>query len=360
MKSKNIAILVKHLLRGGAEKQAVLLAEVLDKDYIVHFIIFNKNEIDKEYLRFFHENKSIRLHFLNGNKLSKLYSLYKCLKKNSIEVLFSYLTAANFYAAVIGRLAKVSRIYSGIRSIEFPFLKKEMEKFVTNHVSSVTISNCYSGRDIFIRQGFKKEKMIVIPNCYKDILPPQERSEREVVRIISVGRFVFEKDYHTALKSISLLRNKNSNIIYQIVGYGKLESDIRKWISELDLENFVEIYINPDNIGDLLNKADIYLSTSIIEGTSNSIMEAMNASLPIVATDVGDNHQLIEDNKNGYLVNPGDVNLITDKLFLLSSDYPLRLKMGKAGNSLLEKNFSQEIFKKRYQDIIENQLETNI
>lgn len=51
----------------------------------------------------------------------------------------------------------------------------------------------------------------------------------------------------------------------------------------------------------MLDKADIYLSTSLFEGTSNSIMEAMNADLPIVATNVGDNGLLVKNEINGFL-----------------------------------------------------------
>jgi glycosyltransferase involved in cell wall biosynthesis len=66
----------------------------------------------------------------------------------------------------------------------------------------------------------------------------------------------------------------------------------------LNIMNRIKIFINPANIPDILNECDIYLSTSLFEGLSNSIMEAMVAGLPVIATDVGDNKYLVKDGFN--------------------------------------------------------------
>lgn len=76
-----------------------------------------------------------------------------------------------------------------------------------------------------------------------------------------------------------------------------METQVRKWIRQYVIDDITTIYINPNNIAELLDQADIYISTSLFEGTSNSIMEAMNADLPIVATNVGDNGQLVQNQK---------------------------------------------------------------
>lgn len=80
-----------------------------------------------------------------------------------------------------------------------------------------------------------------------------------------------------------------------IVGYGELESQVRQWVNAYKVGSFTEILINPNNIPQLEYDADIYLSTSLFEGTSNSIMEGMNANLPVVCTDVGDNYCLVKE-----------------------------------------------------------------
>lgn len=87
------------------------------------------------------------------------------------------------------------------------------------------------------------------------------------------------------------------------MGYGSLEAQIREWIKQYGIDDITTVYINPNNIAELLDQANIYISTSLFEGTSNSIMEAMNADLPIVATNVGDNGQLVQNRENGFLSN---------------------------------------------------------
>ena len=120
----------------------------------------------------------------------------------------------------------------------------------------------------------------------------------------------------------------------------------------MGLESTCKIFINPDNIPELLDAADIYLSTSLIEGTSNSIMEAMNASLPIVATNVGDNPYLVEEGRNGFLLAPGDVTGLAHKMEELTKNALLRLQFGKESLNILRYNYSAEAFRNNYLKII--------
>ena len=120
----------------------------------------------------------------------------------------------------------------------------------------------------------------------------------------------------------------------------------------MGLESTCKIFINPDNIPELLDAADIYLSTSLIEGTSNSIMEAMNASLPIVATNVGDNPYLVEGGRNGFLLSTGDVTGLAHKMEELAKDALLRQQMGKESLNILRRNYSAEAFRNNYLKII--------
>ncbi len=353
-KKKNIAILVKNLTVGGAEKQSILLAKSLVDTYRVHYIIFNGNIFDEKYLNWLKEDGSVYVTQLHGNVIHKFISFCRYLKNSSADVLFSYLTAANFYTAVAGYIVGVKQIYPGIRSAKLSFLKMQIDKFIGNNLATKIILNFYSGKDYYIKKGYRKEKVVVIPNCFEKIAPYTEKANYEIIHIITVGRFVPEKDYYTALCAIAGLRKYHRNIRYQIVGFGKLEPYIRRWVKNLQLEDIVDIYEDSDDISRLLRNANIYLSTSLIEGTSNAIMEALNASLPVVSTDVGDSPELVKDGVNGYITRAGDVEYIMQKLELLLSNSELRSSMGLKSNELLRNNFSTDIFKKRYIDLIEN------
>lgn len=351
MRKRKIAILVKNLSSGGAEKQSVLLAKNLATDFQVHYIIFDARIIHQKYIDMLNEDKNISIAIFHGNTVRRFSSLIKYLKKNKIDSIFSYLTAANFYACLAGYFLKI-RVYPGLRNARLPLLKQCADKLLTNHFAIQTISNSFSGKKYFEKHGFKKNKIIVIPNCFSNIKPYKEKNNSNTIHIITVGRFVPQKDYETAIQSIALTRKKCSNIIFDIIGYGKLEIQIKEWVRKYKIQDITNIYINPENINDLLDKAHIYLSTSIFEGTSNSIMEGMNANLPIVATNVGDNDQLVIPSQNGFLCNIKDTSEIAKHLNTLVCSKELRDQMGKESKELLLKNFSTEVFLEKYLNLL--------
>lgn len=351
---KNIAIFVKNLTSGGAEKQSVLLARSLSQNFQIHYIIFNGAKVHEKYLRMLQEDTNLKVVAFTGGHIKRYISLFKYIQKNHIKAIFSYLTAANAYACIVGKQTGIT-VYTGIRNAELPPLKCLADKILTNLFAKLTICNCFSGANNFISKGFNKNKITVIPNCFENITPYKEKQISNQIRIITVGRFVPQKDYETAIKSISELTKTHQNIIFEIVGYGELEKDIRYWINKYKIYSKTNIYINPNNIPELLDQADIYLSTSLFEGTSNSIMEGMNANLPIVATNVGDNDKLVQNNYNGFLCEKLNFKEIASCLERLVSDANLRRKMGYQSKKLLQSEYSVNTFRQKYINLIIHQ-----
>ena len=349
---KRIAILIPTIKAGGAEKQAVLLAALLSECCEVHFITLNNTDTDSvantECLA---STKAIR-HVLIGNVFSKCIGLKRILLDNKISILFNYLTMPNVIGSVIGRLVGISKVYNGIRNSRLPHLKLWIERTVHNKLATASIFNCYSGVDYFSGQGFSRDKCVTIPNCYPDISDAICRTDKKNKTIIIVGRFVPQKDYETAIKAVSELYKARTDFNFYIVGYGELESEIRNWVSEYGIEPITTIYHNPYNIHELLQSSDIYLSTSLFEGTSNSIMEAMDKSLPVVCTNVGDNPYLVEEGVSGFLSKIRDYVYISDALNMLLDDVELRNKFGMCGNERLRKFYSVERFTEKYKELL--------
>lgn len=348
---KDIAIFVKNLTSGGAEKQSVLLAKALSGYYQIHYIIFNGNKIHPKYMDLLKEDPRIQIQSFIGGHLSRYNEFVTYLQKNNIRVIFSYLTAANFYTCMAGRKVN-AKVFTGLRNAQLPLLKCWADKLLTNSFAEKAISNSYSGKENFITKGFKSEKIIVIPNCFEHIKDYTQKKRKDKVHIITVGRFVPQKDYETAIHAIAELKKTYDNIVFDIVGYGNMETQVRKWIRQYVIDDITTIYINPNNIAELLDQADIYISTSLFEGTSNSIMEAMNADLPIVATNVGDNGQLVQNQKNGFVTNKKDWKDIASKLAILIDNEELSLNMGKQSKLFLSNNYSVEQFRKSYLSIL--------
>lgn len=349
---KNIAILIPSLRQGGAEKQAAILATVLDKHYSVDlYLLYGDNPIAPQNQELLDKSK-VRLHLLYGNIISKVLRLKNELQSNKIDILFNYLTSCDVVGAIAARMAGVERVYSGIRNARLEWHKMIADRFAHNHLATATIYNCYSGASYFSSQGFRKSKNIVIPNGFLDIATPIVREDRTIKHIVTTGRFVPQKDYHTMIRVISRLKEVRQDFVMDIIGYGVEEDNIRKWIKEQGVDEFVNIHIRPDNVQEIVRDADIYLSTSLFEGTSNSIMEALNWSLPVVATNVGDNDHLVVNKENGTLHSIGDVDDMVQSIIALLDDINLRNMYGSNGYHLLTNNYSIDAFEQRYLQLL--------
>lgn len=351
---KNIAIFIPSLMPGGAEKQATLLATMLDKSYNVDiYLLYGDTNIapqNEELL-----NKSnVKVIRMTGSIISKIFQLKRSLKRRKTDVLLNYLTSCNVIGAIAGRLAGVQKIYGGIRNARIEWSKMIAEKIIHNHLATGTIFNCYSGAEYFTSKGFKKNRNIVIPNCFLNIERPIQRNDREIKHIVTAGRFVPQKDYKTMIASIAGLKKIRQDFVIDIIGYGADEDNIRGWIDEYNVNENVNIFIKPNNVQDIIRDADIYISTSLFEGTSNSIMEALNWSLPVVATNVGDNNRLVINEVNGMLHDIGDSKGITESLNMLIDSSEMRNKYGCESNRILKDNYTTTIFEKRYTSLIES------
>jgi len=354
MCKKSIVVFVKNLTSGGAEKQSVLLAKVLAAHHKVYYVILNAKFQEPRYLALLQEVPAITVKAFEGNLISRFIQFCRYLRQRQPQAVFSYLTAANFFAVMAAKLAGVRNVYTGIRSAYLPPAKAMIDRWLCNQWAKKAVLNCYSGQTYFLSRGFDPQKMIVIPNCFELIRPYRDKVRSAApIRIISVGRFVAEKDYDTALAVIRELSLVYPGIKYQIIGHGALEADVRSRIAVLDLQDVVEVFINPGNIAALLDKADIYLSTSVFEGTSNAIMEALNADLPVVATNVGDNYKLVQPDENGFLTNVKDIRGLVSCLERLVLDQQLRAEMGRKGKQLLADHYSTTRFSENYRLLME-------
>jgi len=352
----SIIILCKTLLKGGAEKQALTLSKLLtDKKIKIILINWCGNRIDisnQNYIK----NNTISYIGLKGNPLLKLKHFLKIIRNEKISIVLSYLSLANFIVGISKLIHRKLITIGGIRTEKFPYYKFFFERFVHNYLNDGTVFNNFSAKSKFERRGFNAAKIHVIHNSIH--VPPLQKDNKagDEINIVSVCRFVRSKDFQTALYAFKQLveNDRGKKLKYYIVGYGPLENEIRLLVRHLNLDNEVKIVINPPDIPDILKTCDIYLSTSLFEGLSNSIMEAMVAGLPIIATDVGDIHYLVRDAYNGFIVPCGDVDLIVEKLGYLASFQNVRNEYGINSHSIIETEFSEEKFYDDYLNLFSN------
>jgi glycosyltransferase involved in cell wall biosynthesis len=351
----NIAIIIPTLMSGGAEKQSLYLAKELSKKYNVYLIVLKKHMIEQKLLNII-ENTNVNKVFLSGNLIKNMINIYSVFKSKNIQFIFSYLASANFINSVVGFTARVPSRIGGIRNAVLSKKKLKYERFFHNYLLTGTISNSNSAMELLSKQGFKEEKFHVIHNAFNLQTDKIIRDENKIVKILSVSRFVEQKDYMTALETISILKQNIYDTIqfkYIIVGYGKLEEEIRKRIESLNISCCVEVVVNPDNINEYYQDSDIFFMTSLFEGMSNSVMEALSYSLPVVATPVGDTKYLVKHGENGFLCEPKNSENMASRLKTLVLEYELRNIMSNRSYEILSKDFTLNKFRQEYMEYIE-------
>ena len=152
-----------------------------------------------------------------------------------------------------------------------------------------------------------------------------------------VGRLDPVKDHATLFKAFSRL-GENAHLV--VVGDGPMRNELIGLANELGLTGRVSFLGNRNDVPDILPALDVFVLPSIAEGISNTILEAMACGLPVVASRVGGNPELVKDGETGFLFCAGDVQALAGRLnqYLQHSD--LRGEHGKAARARIEREFS--------------------
>lgn len=219
----------------------------------------------------------------------------------------------------------------------------------TSYPNIIAISKG-TANSLIVNSPVLSKKVIVINNgahlFFKNSI---KRSSENKLVVLSVGRLHQSKNYETAINAISSI--KHLNFEYWIAGIGELEEELKTKVKDLGLQDSVKFVGYVSNVPQLLKKADVFLIPSKWEGFGLAAVEAMNASLPCIVSNVPGLGDLIEiDGKDAFLVAPYDEKEIAIKLVQLMEYKELRLQMGEKAFER-SKIFGIEIMIKSYLDL---------
>ncbi|MFT7266027.1 MAG: sugar transferase (PEP-CTERM/EpsH1 system associated) [Halioglobus sp.] len=218
-------------------------------------------------------------------------------------------------------------------------------------IRSDKIQHIYNGVDTdrFFPVNQKNDKL-AIPNFL----------DEDSIVIGAVGRLAEVKNQRCLIQAVDLILKAHPELAGSLkvilVGDGPMSNELHQLVETLALSNAIWLPGDRQDIPELLQLMDIFVLPSLAEGISNTVLEAMATGLPIVATNVGGNPELVEEGHNGLLVEVDDPQQLADALYLLLSDQNLRKKMG--GNSLekVRKVFNWENTVSGYMSVYDNAL----
>jgi glycosyltransferase involved in cell wall biosynthesis len=192
------------------------------------------------------------------------------------------------------------------------------------------------------------DKLHVIHNGMPDV-PPEDRArpERSPARIVMIGRFADQKDHATLFRALTRLMDREWCL--DLVGGGSRQGKARELAAKLGIADRISFMGLRTDVSKLLARAQVYALCSRWEGLPRSIIEAMRAGLPVVASDVGGVAEIVEDGATGYLVPRGNAGVLAARLRELLESPKLRLWLGKQGRSRYETGFTFErMFEKTF------------
>jgi glycosyltransferase involved in cell wall biosynthesis len=289
--------------------------------------------------------------------LSAPFALLKHLLRRRIDLVQTFLFHSDVTGRVMGRVARLLRFgkkrpiiissarATNIRNRWWQFLLLRMTAPLADAFTAVSRRTL----DFAVRkEGVNERRASVIQNgidCSPWNISRANARERLGLRpehfvVASVGRLHEQKGYEYLLAAAHKLVSKVPNLKFLVAGYGPLEEHLKQLAKELNVASHVRFLGYRRDVPDILAACDVFALPSLWEGMSNSLLEAMAAGRPVVATEVDGNVEQVIDGKTGLLVPPANSDLLADAIRRLAHDPERAAQMGRNARQRVEQEFS--------------------
>jgi glycosyltransferase involved in cell wall biosynthesis len=291
----------------------------------------------------------LRGSMLRANSIKQLARIAALIREQDVRIVHATDFNTNLLALAAGRLAGakvvVSRVDLGHLRAGFGKWHREAEKWNARRADLV-IANADAVREVCIRdERCRPERVLVVRNGI-DLARFDELSAQplqaplpvgpEDVPVAVIGNLWPVKGHRTLVEAAALLAQRLPRVKFLCAGEGPEREHLEKRIAELRLQDRVFLLGHRLDVPAILGRVRAACLCSSAEGLSNAVMEAMAARLPIVATAVGGNPELVRPSENGLLVPYGDAPSLAEKLEELLSDTSRAAGMGRKGRSRVE------------------------
>jgi len=239
---------------------------------------------------------------------------------------------------------------------------RDMPRLFAAPATDAVIAVSKGVRDVFLARypRFPVERTVIIDNGVPLPGPGGGEPLRDLRRpghalLFLTARLDPVKDLETLLRAVAIAR-RTTPVQLAIAGDGPEREKLAVLARDLGIADEVAFLGFRDDAVRLYAAADMFVLSSITEGMSLSMLEAMAAGLPVVATNVGGNSQVVREGETGLLVAPRDPAALAAAICRLSTDAGLRSRMGAAGRERVEQHFSLRTTTRRYLAVYERLL----
>ncbi|MBO5100604.1 MAG: glycosyltransferase family 4 protein [Treponema sp.] len=278
-------------------------------------------------------------------KISFFLVLNKLIKKEKCEIVIGTTTFINFLIRFLPKKIKTigcEHFNSYICSKKQMFLRKLLYKKL-NAVVLLTEND---------KNNYGKMKnLYVIPNSLSFI--PSKLSDCKNKKMISLGRFSYQKGYDLLIDCIALVKDNLLDWTIELYGDGSDKEKLLNKINENGLDRIIYLKDNTTDVESVYASSSIYLSSSRYEGLPMVLIESQSCGLPAVSFDCpyGPSYIIIEG-KTGFLVPLGDVKKMSEKILELINNEDLRIQMGKQA-AIESSRFSEDKISEMWKILLE-------
>lgn len=292
----------------------------------------------------------ITFHVLNGSSdlsrsLTAFPRLFQRLRVMKPDLVHAIFPAANTLGALVSRLAGIQTIIGSRRDMGYAYGTMDLAllRLAGQFVSRIIVNANKIKERTTEREGIPPGKIAVVHNglVFNTSRSTEHEKKGKIVAIVAnLNREVKRVDVF--LKAAALVAANQPQTIFWVVGDGHLRPILEGLAMDLGIHDRVEFLGRRTDILSLLPQVEAGVLSSDSEGLSNAIMEYMACGLPVVATAVGGNSELVENGANGFLVPPGNPGSMAAAILRLLQDPELAVSMGRRGRERIMLEFGIE------------------
>lgn len=311
--------------------------------------------------------KVIEFHKREGNDYQLPKRIAKKARECQLEVMHARGWPTLVETAIAARLAGVRRTIYGfhgkmIEEIHGVGLKRRLtERFIIRFYDRVVTLNPRMRTDLATSCGLPENRIHLIANGVdvNAFRPVQDHSALRAAFGIPMERFVVGnvarldavKNHDVILRGLARLRELEVRPYFLLVGEGPHRAALEREIQRLGLHKDVRLFGYSDHIAELLNCMDVYVQSSLYEGFSNTIIEAMACGLPVLATDVGGTADLFSQGVEGWFFSPEDDEALALLMLQLQRNPSLRERAAARGRQRVIAQFSVQAMVREYENL---------
>lgn len=275
-----------------------------------------------------------------------LLGLMKIIREETPDIVHAHTSKAGWLARFAGRFTRTPTVFTAHTwsfADGIPRLQRWTSvplEYLAAMCSSNIVTVSEANRAMARRRAIgRSQSMVCIWNGVPDVRERACPGLRSHLTLITAARFATQKDHSLLLKALASVEGEWRLLL---VGEGPTQVDVKKLACELGLAQRIEFLGARADVDALLACADLFILPTKWEGLPLSILEAMRAGLPVIATDVGGVGEAVQDGITGYLTPPGNAEQLRRRIQELIC-FPARLQvMGSAARRRYEEHFRIE------------------